>query len=288
MDEVLIRPLAELVDGQRSQVAVAILSLPNCIDRRQVLLHRGLPAAWVVRHWPGADLRGQPPWRYRRFLDVAALQRRYRRPWRSSEAGCALSHRSALLAFLATPAQFLVVLEDDIIPTIPQVEEALTQLILPLLEARPQALFCHLGPRPEHLDPADLRPLRQRRQGHPPAISLTLKLQQNRNRPLWRAHAYLISRETARHCLALEPDGLAFLADDWQARRQLGALGLVLVADPPLFLQDDVIPSTQQDPIPCVVSSPPRQPWQRLQRQLNAHILALSDRFLRRVPYSLR
>lgn len=288
MDEVLIRPLAELIDGQSSQVAVAILSLSSCIERRQVLLQRGLPAAWVEHHWLGADLRGQPPSRYRRFVDPAEVQRRYRRPWRSSEVGCALSHRSALQAFLATPAQFLVVLEDDIIPTTSQVKEALALLVMPLLDTRPQALFCHLGPRPEHLDHADLRPLRHGRQGQPRSISLTLKLQQNRNRPLWRAHAYLISREAARRCLALEPDGIAFLADDWKARRQLGALGLVLVADPPLFLQDDVTPSTQQDPIPGTVSSPIPQPWQRLQQSLQTRVLVLADRLLRKVPYELR
>jgi tripartite-type tricarboxylate transporter receptor subunit TctC len=39
-------------------------------------------------------------------------------------------------------------------------------------------------------------------------------------------------REAAQRCLALEADGLALLADDWQARREAGALGLVLVAHP--------------------------------------------------------
>ena len=288
MVEPLCLPLADLMAGKQAPVAVALLSLVDCQTRRLVLHHRGLPSAWVDGYWPAADLRLQPPARFTAFLDSHAAWQRYRRPWRGSEVGCALSHRSALQAFLASSARLLLVLEDDIIPTTSQVEEALTLLVTPLLEARPQALFCHLGPRPEHLDPADLRPLRHGRQGKSASISLTLKLQQNRNRPLWRAHAYLISREAARRCLALELDGLVFLADDWQARRQLGALGLVLVADPPLFLQDDAIPSTQQDPIPGTVDSPLPQRWQRLQRLLQTRVLALADRLLRKVPYELR
>jgi glycosyl transferase family 25 len=285
MAEPLFRPLAELIAGHQAGVAVAVLSLDDCPERRAALLQRALPPAWVEHYWPAADLRHQPAEQASRFLSAEPNRLRYRRPWRSSEVGCALSHRSALLAFLATPARLLLVLEDDVIPTCTALLPALRQVVMPLLEARPQALFCHLGPRPEHLDPADLRALRLAQPGQLPP----LRLHQNRNRPLWRAHAYLISREAARRCLALEPDGLQLLADDWQARRQAGALGRLLVAAPALFVQDDDAPSTQHEPIPSALSTTPSAlaPG-RIQAAVQHRWQALSDRLLRRLPHVLR
>ncbi len=285
MDEPLYCPLADLIAGQQASVAVAVLSLADCPERRAELLRHGLPPAWVEKHWPAADLRHHPPEHVATYLDAEAASQRYRRAWRSSEVGCALSHRSALLAFLATPAQLLLVLEDDVIPTPPSLLPALRQLVIPLLQARPQALLCHLGPRPEQLDPTDLRPLQLAQPGPP----TPLRLHQNRIRPLWRAHAYLISREAARRCLALEPHGLQLLADDWQARRQAGALGLLLVADPPVFEQNAAAPSTQHEPIPTALTSArSRLDPRRLQAGLHNRWLALGDRLLRRLPHVLR
>ena len=266
-------------------IAVAVLSLPDCGDRRQRLLQRGLPATWVVRYWPADDRRHMRPDKQATVFDKDAAWRRYRRLWRGSELGCALSHRSALRAFLAGSSRLLLVLEDDVIPTTESIETALNQLVRPMLQARPQPLLCHLGPRPEHLDPADLRSLRLHVPGHP---RFSLRVHQNRNRPLWRAHAYLISREAARRCLALEPAGVSLLADDWQARRQAGALGLLLVADPPLFRQDDATASTQQEPIPASASPPLRSLWQRLGQGMQYRGLAVADQVLRRFPYTLR
>lgn len=286
-------PLFQPLLDQRSQnpellmapVAVAVLSLPDCGDRRQRLLQRGLPAPWVERHWPAEDRRHAPPQQQAAVLDTGAVWRRYRRSWRGSELGCALSHRAALQAFLAGSSRLLLVLEDDVIPTTALIEPALSELVRPLLQARPQPLLCHLGPRPEHLDPADLRPLRLQATGQPQSC---LRVHQNRGRPLWRAHAYLISREAARRCLALEPSGVSLLADDWQARRQAGALGLLLVADPPLFRQDDATASTQQEPIPTSTPPPLRSLWQRLGPGLRYRSLAVADQVLRRFPYTLR
>ena len=285
MADPLCLPLRDLLDGRSAPVAVALLSLLDCPERRAALVRRGLPLAWVERYWPGADLRHQTTAHAASFLDVEASWRHYRRHWRNSEVGCALSHRSALLAFLATPARLLLVLEDDVIPTTSDLLPALHRILTPLLCARPQAFLCHLGPRPEHLDPTDLRPLRLAQPGPPPP----LRLHQNRTKPLWRAHAYLISREAAERCLRLEPRGLWLLADDWQQRRQAGALGLLLVAHPPLFQQDAVTPSTQQEPIPSSLSS--RQSpsaCRRLRAGLRHRWLAFSDRLLRRRPHLLR
>jgi glycosyl transferase family 25 len=284
MAENLFLPLADLIAGHEASVAVAVISLPDCSERRAALCQRGLPPAWVEHYWPGADLRNQPADRVDAFLAAEPARRRYRRSWRSSEVGCALSHRSALLAFLATPARLLLVLEDDVIPSFAALPPALNQVVIPLLQARPQALLCHLGPRPEHLVPSDLRPLRLLH----PGASPPLWVHQNRIRSLWRAHAYVISREAAKRCLALEPDGLQLLADDWQARRMAGALGRLLVADPPLFSQDDDTPSTQQELIPnpfpdCA------SPWslRRLQPALQHRWIVFGDRLLRRLPYVL-
>jgi len=283
MAEPLIRPLADLFAGSTAPVAVALLSLPDCQGRRQALQDRGLPSAWIERYWPGADLRGQPSARCAPYLDAAAIHRRYRRPWRSSEVGCALSHRLALQTFLASSARWLLVLEDDVIPTASDPEAALESVLQPLLALSPRPLLCHLGPRPEHLERRDLRPLLWR----PPGLALAqplvgLQQHQNRARPLWRAHAYLISRPATARCLALEPAGLQLLADDWQARREAGALGRLLVADPPLFLQDDATPSTQQEPIPLAPAA-----RRDLRRALTHRVWRLQDRLLRRFPARL-
>lgn len=277
-------PEAASVDAP---VAVAVLSLPDCVGRRERLLQRGLPPSWVERYWPGVDLRTSGPDDPAAVFDREAAWRRYRRPWRGSELGCALSHRSALQTFLAGSSRLLLVLEDDVIPNRVPIAPALSELVRPLLEARPQPLLCHLGPRPEHLDPADLRGLRFRVAGLPKSSESPLRVHQNRNRPLWRAHAYLISREAARRCLDLEPVRLSLLADDWQARRQAGALGLLLVAVPPLFRQDDAAPSTQQEPIPTSAARPDLPFLQRLGRGLGHRGRAAADRLLRRFPYSL-
>lgn len=292
-DAALFQPLLD----QRSQgpgqlaapVAVAVLSLPDCVGRRLLLLQRGLPAAWVESYWPAEDRRNMRPEEQAAVFDPGAAWHRYRRSWRGSELGCALSHRAALQGFLAGSSRLLLVLEDDVIPTTTSIEPALSNLVRPLLHARPQPLLCHLGPRPEHLDPADLRPLRWAAAGPSLSAQPPVRVHQNRNRPLWRAHAYLISREAARRCLALEPSGVSLLADDWQARRQAGALGLLLVADPPLFIQDDATASTQQEPIPASSPPPPlRSPWRRLGRGLQHRGLAVADQVLRRFPYTLR
>jgi glycosyl transferase family 25 len=285
MADLLFLPLAELIAGHQADVAVAVLSLADCQERRAALLQRGLPPSWVEHHWPGADLRHQPEKRVSAFLDVELALQRYRRPWRRSEVGCALSHRSALIAFLATPARLLLVLEDDVIPTTVPLLPPLSHIVISLLQVRPQALLCHLGPRPEHLDPVDLRPIRLPQ----PGLTPPLWMHQNRNRPLWRAHAYLISREAAERCLALEPDGLHLLADDWQARRQAGALGRLLVAAPALFVQDDVAPSTQHEPIPCALfTTQSALAPRRLHDAVQHRWQAITDRLLRRLPHLLR
>lgn len=290
MDEPVFRPLTALASGQPADVAVAILSLAGCTERRFQLLARGLPSEWVDAHWPAVDLRHQPSSQLLPLLNAGAWWRRYRRPWRSSEVGCSLSHRSALLAFLATTARFLLVLEDDVVPTTPNLLPALQGLVTPLLEAAPQPLFCHLGPRPDQVELPECRPLRS----VGAALSNSLLVHQSRTRPFWRAHAYLVSRETATRCIAMEVHGLELLADDWQARRQAGALGLVLMADPPLFLQDEKIPSTQHEAIPPIVVQRPRaasllwRPAQQLYASFRHHTLLLGDILMRRFPYQLR
>jgi len=288
--EPVFRPLTALLPGQPADVAVAVLSLAGCAERRFQLLARGLPREWVDAHWPAADLRHQPSSQLLPLLNVGAWWRRYRRPWRSSEVGCSLSHRSALLAFLATPAPLLLVLEDDVVPTTPNLLPALQELVTPLLEAAPQPFFCHLGPRPDQVEMAECRPLRS----NDGALSDSLLVHQSRTRPFWRAHAYLMSRKTATRCIAMELHGLELLADDWQARRQAGALGLVLMADPPLFLQDESIPSTQHEAIPPTVDQRPsassllRLPAKQLYSTFRHHSLSLGDTLMRRFPYRLR
>ena len=285
MAECLFLPLRIFIKDAKAPVAVAILSMADCQDRRLSLLRHGLPLAWVEHHWPASDLRNLPLERLTNFFDSQNAWRRYRRPWRSSEIGCALSHRSALQAFLATPAKLLLVLEDDAIPATSELMQGLNSLVVHLLQARPQALLCHLGARSDHLDPTDLRHVRLAQSRSSPPVGL----HQNRNRPLWRAHAYLISREAAKRCLALEPNGVQLLADDWQARRQAGALGLLLVANPPFFAQDDTAASTQHEPIPIPLTA--RQSpldARRLLAAVHHRWLSLCDRLLRRLPYLLR
>jgi len=284
MSKSLIIPLAKFFAGEDAPVAVAILSLDDCLERRSNLISRGLPIDWVENYWPAADLRRYSTANIVPFFNAKAAWDQYHRNWRSSEVGCAFSHRSAMLSFLSTSAQLLLVLEDDVIPTTEVILPALNRLIRPLLQARPQPLLCHLGPKPEHIGPSDLRPL----QTTETVGKVPLKVHQNRNRPLWRAHAYLISRKSARRSLALETNGLYLLADDWQSRRMAGVLGLILVADPPLFLQDNQCPSTQKEEIPAVF------PHEKRPRLINFIVgtlyrqwLILIDRLLRYLPYRL-
>lgn len=285
MADPVLRPLVEVIAGNSADVAVAVLSLPDCFDRRVALLHRGLPSAWVEHYWPGYDLRRHPVELASKFLDFHRALQLYCRPWRTSEVGCALSHRSSLLAFLSTPSRFLLVLEDDVIPNSSALLTSLGQVVSPLLQVRPQALFCHLGPRPGHVAPTDLRPLRLRHS----VVSPPLWIYQNHTRPIWRAHAYLISREAAQRCLELEPDGIYLLADDWHSRRQADALGLFMVTVPSLFIQDDNATSTQHESIPIAHIRPQSRSFlSRIASAIHYRLQLFSDRLLRRFLFRLR
>ena len=100
MADLVFSPLVDTVSGQHADVAVAVLSLPDCSERRAALLHRGLPTSWVDHYWPGYDLRFHSDDQAYAFLNPQLAHQSYSRRWRTSEVGCALSHRSALLTFL--------------------------------------------------------------------------------------------------------------------------------------------------------------------------------------------
>ena len=225
---------------------VCLLSLAEAKERRERLLQRGLPRAWVTHFQSGLDQRQTPQQELEALPLYQRLAATYQRPLLPGELGCLQSHLAAVTAFARQEGadarqegadhDWLLILEDDVVPLtpnfLPQLELLVTRLKQSCWQARP--LVCHLGPLPRQERSSLARRL------HCPSLAasgLQLFEQVDSRRSLWRAHAYLINRAAAKSYLQAE-DAWAWLADDWLGIKQ--GLGLqLLFTRPRLFGQDD-------------------------------------------------
>jgi hypothetical protein len=135
----------------------------------------------------------------------------------------------------------VVVFEDDVLPESCRYLEALRDLAEVLAEpANLGAPFiCHLGPRPEQLRTAFAR--RISTAGSNVSGVKLMDLVDKKAR-LWRAHAYIISREAAQRYVDLVGRS-AFLADDWRFITD-ETMSRMVVVTPCLFAQDEEVDST--------------------------------------------
>lgn len=221
-------------------IPVAILSLADAVLRRQQLIARGLPPAWVHGYWPATDLRQAPVATVESYLSRSTWPLPDP-PWPSSVVGCALSHGQAAHWQAHHKLPLMLVLEDDVIPASVNWHISLLRAVSLLLKPASQgsAFVCHLGPRPEQLHQTIRRPLWATRNWD---SSERLSLVIDPRPTLWRGHAYLISWAAACRT-GLPQNQLAAVADDWHRRSQLCLLDRVYVRDSPLFFQDEQTPS---------------------------------------------
>jgi hypothetical protein len=264
---------------------VAVISLPDQAERRQLLIERGLPASWLEPYWPATDLRKAKADELSDFVDVQAYPQFSGEPLRAAVVGCATSHR-CLAKWLTTSAfPLLLILEDDVVlctddpgSSVMDVAEHLWQ------EAeRGESFVCHLGARPEQLEQSLRRPLNS-----------SIPLLEDRRlwwhidpRPtIWRAHAYLLSRSAAQQTVAREPQ-MRTVADDWIQRRDLGFLNRLYLAEPRIFRQDETITSTLGIPPKRLDRTSPRGLFQRGAASLRFRSRMVAAQILHQRPFRL-
>lgn len=195
-------------------VPVAIISLDEEKVRRAALIDRGLPRDWVEGYWPATDMRAMSRREMARISEHEKLARIYAREILPGEVGCLLSHQ-AVATWLAQDesASWLVVLEDDVLPLVPDPVGTLTALLEALERASFQegAFICHLGPREKQWKKSFSRRVILEAEG---AECIPLYAHCDKKHDIWLAHAYVISREAAsRYATSSAEKG--FLADDW-------------------------------------------------------------------------
>lgn len=221
---------------------VAVISLDDQLQRRRLLIERGIPADWLDPYWPATDLRSAHAGELAAFVDVEAYPHFSGEPLRAAVVGCAASHRQVAHWLAASALPLVLVLEDDVIPTTPEPAEAVREVaeLLWPLAVRGDSFVCHLGTRPEQLRHSFCRPLQPSQQ----ALRHRQLLWHIDPRPtIWRAHAYLLSRGAAMRAVARETT-MASVADDWVRRRDLGLLDRLYLIHPRLFAQDELLTST--------------------------------------------
>lgn len=223
-------------------IPVALISLPDQVERRTLLLERGIPEPWVANYFHAADLRRVTIADLPGYADVRRIEAVNNRPLRPAEIGCSISHRAVQRWLLTTNSNMALVLEDDVVPDDPAFVDRIVEISDRLLpHAKTGAAFvCLLGARADQVDMSWIRPVsrrstRQRESG--------LLLHADPVRSLWRAHAYLVSRGAARRQDRIESKVLT-LADAWNERRHLGLVDEVFFACPRILRQDEDIPST--------------------------------------------
>jgi hypothetical protein len=277
---------AELIHG----VPVIVISLEDQETRRELMLERGLPEAWVKNYFPAIDMRGVEKEQYaadNEELFVVSLGSN--RNFLGAELGCAMSHRQAAAWFAASGHYMALVLEDDVLP---QGSDWLSQAIATadalVPYARDGAAFvCLLGARSDQTDAA-LR----RRVTWSGAVPEGPQLFEHVDpeRKLWRAHAYFISRGAAERSRDKETRILT-LADDWGARRKLGLIDALFYTQPTLMAQDDDGPSTidPQQHRQRVSRLPSKRPnlLLRITRSLHFRIMMARARCRARFPRRL-
>lgn len=224
-------------------VPVAIISLSDAVKRRETLIDRGFSPELVNNFWPACDMRGLADSELQRYGQYKDIQNIYSRPPLPAELGCFLSH-SEIVRWLSEQdiVSQVVVFEDDAIPETSRsldLLSALTDFWEPFAKDG-NPFICHLGPRPDQLRSAFIRKIAKRKAFGVREIDL-FELVDSKTK-LWRAHAYIISKEAAKHYVELV-NKTGFLADDWHFIAS-GSKSKMFIVTPRLFAQDEDAVST--------------------------------------------
>lgn len=232
--------------NQVDTLPVAIMSLPDQITRRERLKSRGLPIDWVENFWPATDFRSARAEDLNRIVNLDEYASFTGEPFRAAVVGCATTHHNLAKWLASTNFPMLFVLEDDVIPAVRDLADRIIWAAgrLEALATGGDAFICHLGVRPEQLDQSLRRPVNS---SSPENNEGRLWLHVDPRPTIWRAHAYLITRAAAMRTLDRETRLLS-VADDWIRRRNLGLIDEIYVAEPRIFTQDELIPSTLGTP----------------------------------------
>lgn len=164
---------------------------------------------------------------------------------RSTEIGCAQSHRAVASWLAASEHDMALILEDDVVPQFIDLKSMLRSVVEDLrAHAQTGAAFiCHLGAPSRQTRLGSRRKVVRKARPWSEALPIRLWLHTDPGYGLWFAHAYLLSKGAALRQVRLEPK-IRTLADDWRLRREIGLLDEIFFTQPILFAQDQAIPST--------------------------------------------
>ncbi len=229
-----------LSKGRDSSIPVALISLTEASNRRDVLRGRGVPQAWLQNYWSGIDMRRENYSSLDNYSLRRIIERRTSRTLRVGEVGCALSHLAVQRWLAVSEFPMALVLEDDIVPKTEDWINDLEDIARAFISHAKSgsAFICHLGP-PAYVDGGAIS-RSVRFSGSQPKINILLHTDPVRT--IWRAQAYFISREAAIRSLKLEQKVMT-LADDWCERRRLKLIDEIFFVRPMLIGQDEDIPS---------------------------------------------
>jgi glycosyl transferase family 25 len=269
-------------------IPVSLISLADKSDRRELLLERGIPKAWVSHFWSATDFRTATPSAVEKFADQAAALKQLGRHLTPAEVGCAVSHRRAAEWLATSDYDLMLILEDDVIPTSPSFLDVVLGVCLLLLNhAREDHSFiCHLGPREEQAAQAISRTVHSRSSDRS-RTNPTILLHADPIKTLWRAHAYLISKAAAKRA-ADRGTAISTVADDWSGKRRTGLIDEIFFCGTAVFSQDELIPSTVDKAFPhpdpqCELDAT-RKFARHVYRQLRHFVLRSQARLLQRIP----
>lgn len=238
-----IVPWAKVVgSGKEDVLPVAVISLADQQERRQLLINRGLPSGWLDPSWPATDLRFAETEHLASLIDSEVYREVTGELIKGGIVGCAASHHRLATWFSKTNLPLLLVLEDDVIPCASNFPDMISLIASQFLGKAKQgdAFIIHLGARPEQLANSILRPVKPAKDC---GDNYKLWRHVDPRRTIWRAHAYLLSRGAALRASRRELL-MRTVADDWILRRDLGLLRMIYTVDPRIFMQDTFIEST--------------------------------------------
>lgn len=221
-------------------VPVALISLPDMVDRRQKLLEHGVPTEWVANFFKASDMRLESSASALSFVDRQVFRSHYGFDLSSAQVGCALSHRRVAEWLTRSPYRMCLVLEDDIIP---RSKEYLTQIssIARAFDAHSRngaKFIVHFGVEGHWHQ----RVIKRKVTGEFPS-DLEIYLHTDTSTGLWYTHAYLLSRGAAKS-IAQREKRLISNVDDWRYRRELGLIDEIFYTQPPIFSQNAELQST--------------------------------------------
>ncbi|ARC89421.1 glycosyltransferase family 25 protein [Rhodovulum sp. MB263] len=194
-----------------------------------------------------------------------------------SEIGCALSHRRVLEWLANSDHPLALIFEDDARPADPRAFDVLPDLLKPVVEHGRQgaSFILHLGVKRRR------RPRNVNRVLAGCGVGFRhrwIVRDAGKDHNIWRAHAYVISREAARRTVAAETP-IRTLADHFRNRSQEH----LLFSEPGLFLQAPDLESTI-DPTGVIRKAhvkPKRKSWKKPEQANAMGKLKIMDRLRR-------